>query len=79
MPEVFAKVNFSQFPFRFWSFFCNLIAVINFSHLNSEYKTKTLQKVNKLFLKKRYKTPSIQTNFDLRYWDYNHTKEYKLT
>ena len=51
MPEVFAKVNFSQFPFRFWSFFCNLIVVINFSHLNSEYKTKTLQKVNKLLLK----------------------------
>ena len=31
------------------SFFCNVIAFINFfSHLNSEYKTKRQQKVNKL-------------------------------
>ena len=28
-------------------FFCNLLAFINFSYLNSEYKTKTLQKVKK--------------------------------
>ena len=44
-------------------FFCNLIAFINFSLLNSEYKTKTWQKVNKLLYKKHHKLqPQKNTN-----------------
>ena len=57
-----------------------LTAFINFFfflHLNSECKTR--QEVNK-YLKKQYKTKSIQTNFDVRYLDYNHRKiKHKLT
>ena len=68
----------SPFGAFFFTLFCNLIAFINFQHLNSKYKTKTLQKVDKFHLKKTLQN-TIQTNFDVRvrHLDYNHKKEGK--
>ena len=73
---IFVQVLLSQciLLWWWWWLFFTLKAVINFSQLNSECKTKTLQKFNKL-LEKHYKTLNIQTSFDVRYLNYNHRKQ----
>ena len=38
-------------------------------------QNKNTAKSQQITLKKHYKTPNIQTNFDVHYLDYNHRKK----